>query len=80
MKGYCKQCSMVIDETEQTNGYCSDCYSDKYIAMRDAYIQASNILEEVHFKVEKLQSEIGVLSDMVCSMKAVFQKGWGVPK
>lgn len=58
----------------------ADKRTKEYLLMRDSYIQASNILEEVHFKVEKVQSEISVLSDMVCEMKAIFQKGWGVPK
>ena len=80
MKGYCKQCSMVIDETEQKNGYCYDCYNNMYLAMRDAYIKASNILEEVHYKVERVQSELTVLRQMINDMKALFQKGWGVPK
>lgn len=118
MKGYCRQCSMVIDETEQIKGYCNDCWKDilvypikfseldemtkdrlmtaicerilklessikmngKHVAMREAYVDASNTLEEVRLRLEKVQSDFNTLKTMLNDMKALFQKGWGVPK
>lgn len=117
MKGYCKQCTMVIDETESTNGYCHECWNDrlknpilfsnlsiesqnglmvdiceriikleasiktngKHVAMREEYINAGNVLEEVHFAVENIESKINIVQIMLKDMKALFQKGWGVP-
>lgn len=58
----------------------TDKRAKKYGLMRDSYIQASNVLEEVHFTVENIQSELHALKGMVNNMKVLFQKGWGVPK